>query len=616
MKKRLCLLLTLLLLFTLVLGLGTSAPAGANTTRTASVNVSILNVRSGPGLQHTRTTQVTLGAVLPVLAEQPGWVQVALGGGKSGWVSAQYVTLKSTSAQSAKVTVSVLNVRSGPGTQYSRTTTVSQGTVLTVISKQGEWLQVKLPSGQTGWVMAQYTSVAAQPPAPQPPPVTNTPAAPVSVQPGTVAVVHVAILNVRSGPGITNQLLSTVSQDTKLTVLAKQGDWLQVSLPSGQSGWVAAEYTTVTTPAPTPSQPPVSNIPESPGTTEPETKAIVNINALNIRSGPSIEAPLVTTVPIHTEMFVQDKHSDWLQVSLPGGQSGWVYASYVTLVPSQPTDGGTTPTPTPAPAVQKMAVVTVSSLNARSGPSTDTQRITLLPQGATLPIINEQDDWLQVKLPSGDTAWIAGWYTVVFSQPVDPSGGGDVVPSGPSLLAGKIIVIDPGHGGANPGAIGYTGLPEKAVTLDVSLRVAALLRQAGATVIMTRDNDSTVYLAGRVAIAEAAGAHAFVSIHANAHPDRSVSGTETYYYRNQPNYLESYYLAAHLQNELVKALGLRDIGIKHGNFHVIRETTMPSALVELAFLSNPYDESLLKTDQFRANSAYAIFRGLERFFQF
>jgi uncharacterized protein YgiM (DUF1202 family) len=167
LRKKLCLLLTLLLLFTLVLG--TSPQAGANTLRTATVDVSVLNVRSGPGLQHTRTTQVTLGTVLPVLAEQPGWVQVSLSGGKSGWVSSTYVTLKSVpaaSSQTAKVTVSVLNVRSGPGTEHTRITTVSENTVLPVLQKQGQWLQVRLPSGQTGWVAAEYVTVTNVPSAP------------------------------------------------------------------------------------------------------------------------------------------------------------------------------------------------------------------------------------------------------------------------------------------------------------------------------------------------------------------------------------------------------------------------------------------------------------------
>jgi N-acetylmuramoyl-L-alanine amidase len=543
LKKNVAFLLFLLLLFTLVFG--TSIPVGANSVKTATVDVSVLNVRSGPGLQHTRTSQVTRGQILPVMGEQPGWVQVSLGNGGSGWVSANYITVKTAAtvvqqpSLQAKVTVSVLNVRSGPGTSYSRLTTITVGTVVPVIKQQGDWLQVRLASGQTGWIIGQYAQVTQVATSGGQAPVSNTPTTPAN--PETVAMVSVSALNVRTGPGTTYQRIATVSQNTIMTVLKEQGDWLQVRLQTGETGWIFKEYTTV----------PQNTVP----------------------------TPLTPQTPSQT-------------------------------------------TPSPLPSVQqKLATVTVSALNARSAPNTDASRLALLPMGSTVQVLGEQGDWLQVRLLTGETAWVAGWLVSVSTRDVTPSPGGTVTddvyrPSGPSSVIGKIIVIDPGHGGTNPGAIGVTGLYEKEVVLDVSLRVAEKLRRAGATVVMTRDNDSTVFLASRVEIAQASNAHAFVSIHANAHPNRDISGTESYYYRGRVNDMESYYLAAHLQNEMVKAFGLRDIGVKHGNFHVIRETTMPASLVELAFLSNRYDESLMKTDKFREDAAEAIFRGLEKFFQF
>ncbi len=546
LKKNLPIFLVLLLLLTLVPGTG---PVGANTLKTATVNVSVLNVRSGPGLQHTRITQVTLGTVMPVLSEQPGWVQVSLSNGQKGWVSQEFVTIRTTlpdGPYTARVTVSILNVRSGPGINFNRITTVAMNSLLSVLNKQGDWLQVQLPSGQTGWVAGEYTAAVnthstspplstlpvSPNPVPTPPPATAPPPAATPTASEMIALITTDTLNVRSGPGENFARLATVSRDDRLPVMQNQGDWLQVVLPSNQTGWILGTYTLLLLNLPEPPKPPTQSLPSS--------------------------------------------------------------------------------------DTQKLATVTVSALNARTAPDTSAQVLTLLPQGTTLPVLAEQGDWFQVILPSGQTAWIAGWFTTVSTREVPPSTSnpGGSIPMGPSPLAGKIIVIDPGHGGSNSGATGVTGLVEKHLVLDVSLRLAAKLRQAGATVVMTRSDDSTVYLAQRVAIAEAARAHAFVSIHANAHPDRNVSGTETYYFRGRVNDTESYYLAAHLQNELVKALGLRNIGVKHGNFHVIRETTMPAALVELAFLSNRNDEALMWTSQFRENSAQAIFRGLERFFQF
>jgi N-acetylmuramoyl-L-alanine amidase len=241
-------------------------------------------------------------------------------------------------------------------------------------------------------------------------------------------------------------------------------------------------------------------------------------------------------------------------------------------------------------------------------------------------VLSEQGEWLQVRLADGQAAWIAVWLVTAapaVSEPPAPpatqSPPPAPQPAPSSPLAGRIIVLDPGHG-INPahgnfsGAVGVTGLVEDPLVMDVSLQAAELLRQAGATVVLTR-GDTTVALRQRVAIAEQARAHAFVSVHANAHLNRAVSGTETFYFQGKPNDTENYWLAAHLQNELVRALGLPDLGVKHGNFHVIRETTMPSVLLELGFLSNAGDEALMRTAQFRAAAARAIFLGLERFFQ-
>ncbi|MBS3988767.1 MAG: N-acetylmuramoyl-L-alanine amidase, partial [Dethiobacter sp.] len=95
-----------------------------------------------------------------------------------------------------------------------------------------------------------------------------------------------------------------------------------------------------------------------------------------------------------------------------------------------------------------------------------------------------------------------------------------------------------------------------------------------------------------------------------------VGGTETYFFQNNATATASRLLAEYLQKELVQALGLRDIGVKHGNFHVIRETTMPSVLLELAFISNAQEEALMRTNDFRQNSANAIFRGIAAYFTF
>jgi len=263
----------------------------------------------------------------------------------------------------------------------------------------------------------------------------------------------------------------------------------------------------------------------------------------------------------------------------------------------------TKPEPKPEPKQVKdnpMARVTADGLNVRPDPSTDNPRIGLLERGQTVEVLAGQNNWLQVKLSNGGTGWISGAYVSRLS----PSNAGN-------SLSGRVIVIDPGHGGSDPGAVGRNGLQEKVIVLDVGLRVAEKLRAQGAKVVMTRDTDVFIPLAQRVSIAENAGAEIFVSIHANAHPDPGIGGTETYYYRNKATSTASANLATLSQSELVGALRLRDIGVKDANFLVIRQTSMPSVLLELGFLSNAHEESLMRTDEFRQNAADAIYRSIQ-----
>lgn len=182
-------------------------------------------------------------------------------------------------------------------------------------------------------------------------------------------------------------------------------------------------------------------------------------------------------------------------------------------------------------------------------------------------------------------------------------------------LPGKVIVLDPGHGGRDPGATGPTGLQEKVVNLDVAMRTARILRENGATVMLTRENDTFVDLPDRVAFSDNAGADVFVSIHMNANPNRDKDGTSTYFRRDSTGSHRTACdrLARLIQNELVAELGRRDLGIMQANFAVLRASA-PAALAEVAFISNHSEESLMRQDSFRSKSAEAIARAISNYF--
>lgn len=173
------------------------------------------------------------------------------------------------------------------------------------------------------------------------------------------------------------------------------------------------------------------------------------------------------------------------------------------------------------------------------------------------------------------------------------------------VLSGRVIGLDPGHGGDDPGAIGPGGTYEKDITLALALRVRDLLTEAGARVVMTREEDRWVGLYDRAGVVNEAGADVFVSIHLNAAPSGNISGVEIY---RHPAGEAAFARALH--QRMLDATGLPNRGLVAADFVVLRETRMPGALLECAYLSNPREEQLIKTEDFQERVAGAIFEAL------
>lgn len=174
-----------------------------------------------------------------------------------------------------------------------------------------------------------------------------------------------------------------------------------------------------------------------------------------------------------------------------------------------------------------------------------------------------------------------------------------------------LVVIDAGHGGRDPGAVGSL-VQEKVLTLRASLMLQKELERQGFKVYMTRTKDEYVNLYDRAAIAEALNATVFVSIHINAHTGSTANGVEVLY--GNQSLSSDKGLAQKIQNELVKQLGATNRGIAHRpNLAVLRETTMPSVLAELGFLSNPAEQSKLMDNTYLQKAANAIAKGIVEF---
>ena len=168
------------------------------------------------------------------------------------------------------------------------------------------------------------------------------------------------------------------------------------------------------------------------------------------------------------------------------------------------------------------------------------------------------------------------------------------------------VIIDPGHGGKDPGAIGIGGLQEKDVILPISIRVAQILQQNGVQAVLTRNKDYFVSLKGRVDMAERGNADLFVSIHANSvglsRPD--VSGLEVYYYSS------GYNLAQSVRKAILNTVNVRDRRVRKARFYVLRKTSMPAILVETGYVTGREDAAKLSNPQYREQMAQGIADGI------
>jgi len=225
---------------------------------------------------------------------------------------------------------------------------------------------------------------------------------------------------------------------------------------------------------------------------------------------------------------------------------------------------------------------------------------------------------------------------------------------GPEITGKRVVIIDPGHGGKDPGAIGPTGLKEKEVTLGIALYLEKLLKGAGIPTYLTRSKDEFVYLEDRTNFANQKNGFVFVSLHANSVLNHrpSAEGVETFVLSSKyigasakdvadreniasrahpeldtdlaliiadleesANIKYSLDFADIIQEKLVEHLKLEDRGVKQAPFVVLKGANMVAVIVEVAFISNPKEETLLKNNEFKQKSAQALFEAIKYYIE-
>nr|WP_263313084.1 N-acetylmuramoyl-L-alanine amidase [Mammaliicoccus sp. Marseille-Q6498] len=234
----------------------------------------------------------------------------------------------------------------------------------------------------------------------------------------------------------------------------------------------------------------------------------------------------------------------------------------------------------------------------RTGPAAYYPIIFEVKDGDKLDITDRQGKWYEVKNDQNEKGWVAGWHTSLnIKEDVNPVA---------KPLKGKVIVVDPGHGGSDQGASSskHKDVTEKEITLKTAKELEKMLKAEGAKVKMTRTKDEYVKLKDRQADGDA-----FISIHNDALDSSNPHGLTVYYHHDtQKN------LADTLHTSITQKSILSDRGVRSENFQVIRQTKLPGVLLELGYISNATDENLIVDRKYRHIVETGIVDGLKVYF--
>ncbi|MBW3111900.1 SH3 domain-containing protein [Bacillus sp. MCCB 382] len=554
-------------------------------------------------------------------------------------------------AETGKVTISVstLNVRTGPGLSYSVLTKVHRGEEYKIVDTQKDWYKVKTDSGE-GWVADWLVSAETA----------------VSEDSSThEARVNTDGLRVRTGPSTSDGVVTVLHNGDAVNVTDEDGEWLLIE-SGGTRGWVHSQYVS--------GKDSTSSTPSKKSENE---QGIITDNALNVRNSPSLQSSVLGVLNKGDKVEVTGSVTGWYEIEF-GNDKAWISESYVEFSDGAD-DAGSDEESTSTPE-DLVGIITVHGLNVRDETSLNGRIVGKVSKGEKYKLLKEKNNWYQIKLENGNKGWIAGWYvqktvtaaahetnsthenvTILYngtnirseantgasvlkraasgeSFPVNSKNGDwyevELPDGSAGFVAGwvvsvrsaagenttptrkksgglqdKVIVIDPGHGGRDSGTTGASGTLEKLLTMKTGELLAEKLKSAGAKVIMTRKTDEYLSLPSRVSLSHYYQADAFISIHFDSIMDSSIAGHTTYYYHNQQKEL-----ADDIHGSLSDRLPTLDRGVRIGDYHVIRENNRPAVLLELGFLSNPTEEANVNTQYFQDLAATAIYHGLGDYF--
>lgn len=392
-------------------------------------------------------------------------------------------------------------------------------------------------------------------------------------------------LILRDMPSTAGKVLLTIPQGSTVEITASQGQWYQTTVQN-KTGWISASYVTVVLTY--------------------KQGIITASGALNLRESPSTTSEILMKIPQGATVSITDDQNDWYKTTYQG-TTGWIFKDYVTILSAESTGSSST-------TIDLSPNGKVYILGA-SGVINESVESIIKGQAVSTYSDNLKD------FPSLPSSLIKPGSQLAYDSTIDvlldPFQGISA-----NVLQGKKILIDPGHGGLDAGAVGSNNTYEKFINLAIASYLDDILTEAGATVSMTRTTDLSVAhiyseradLQARVDLACSTNPDLFISIHNNAMANLNMKGTTTFYSDENPQEAASANLAGIIQNTITSTVNTNNNGVKEADYYVLRNTTMPAILIEAAFISNSDEEARLQNPVFQKNIATAIFHGICKYY--
>lgn len=442
--------------------------------------------------------------------------------------------------------------------------------------------------------------------------------------------INISNIGIHSNNQYSSPLVDTLSINNKLTILDETADWLKVCSSNGNIGWIERYFVDINPDryvlntcgskvnlrtAPTTSSKIVGQISDGEKIkyidtyhswylveyngqqvymaswlgeviSDGSSKVYLIDDKINIRNKPGIYGSVIYQGNKNESFDYFGEIDGWIKIKLPSGDFGYVAGWLVSFNKNF--------------SINKIEAykITTDNLRLREGPSLNDKIITVLKYGTKVRVIEINDKWDKIITSDGQVGYSYNEYLTYYNP-----------------LEGKSILLDAGHGGKDPGSIGYSNRFEKYVNLIVANKLKNSLENLGATVFMTRTSDIYINRKARADMADNLNVDLMFSIHHNALLRNDYFGMSTYYdtKNNASGYLGKI-LAECIYQNVAQINSIYEDGVHNRNFEVLRETDVPAALIEIGFMTNKWEEQNIHLSSFQDETIEKISLGIIEYF--